>query len=85
MHPGTIADKLTQKHAGCNHTPSTATDIAHVCHVAFELFEIFFPERHLPHAFAGLLTRFSQVGLERVIIPEHPDRKLTQGHDTRTR
>ena len=85
MHPGAVVNKLTQKHSGRNHASSTAADIAHVGHVALELFEIFFPERHLPYAFTGLLPGFFQVGLERVIIPEHPDRKLPQGHDTCTR
>ena len=84
MHPGAIVDKLAQEHACRNHAPSTSADIAHVGHVALELLEIFLPERHLPHAFAGLLTGFFHIGLERVVVPEHPDRKLSQGHDTRT-
>ncbi len=80
MDPGILTHELAEEHGGGDHPASPPADIAHVGHVAVELLKIFFPEGHFPDPLAGLVARVLDPALERVVVPQHPDRELPQRH-----
>src|SRR5262247_4731136 len=76
VNPWPVAGKLAQEEGRCDHPAASASDVAHVRHIAAQLLEILIPERHLPDTFSRLLTRSLHLRLQFLVGAEHADRKL---------
>src|SRR5881296_4425913 len=79
--PDAIARELAEEGRGRNRPAGAPACILHVGHVALDLLIVFFPERQLPHTLATPLTGVLEFPDQPLVIPQHADGVVAQGHD----
>src|SRR5712692_8316208 len=79
--PDAIARELAEEGCGRNGPAGAPACILHVGHVALDLIVVFFPERQLPHALAAPLTGVFELPDQLLVVPQHADGVVAQGHD----
>src|SRR3989454_2991059 len=81
VRPGGVAGELAEEGGAGVGAAGAPAGVLHVGHVALDLLVVFFPERQLPHALAAPLAGVLEFPDQRLVVPQHADGVVAQGHD----
>src|SRR5437879_8681741 len=81
VRPDGVARELAEEGRGRDVAAGAPAGVLHVGHVALDLLVVFFPERQLPHALAAPLAGVLELPDQRLVVPQHADGVVAQGHD----